>query len=283
MPTIGQAKATLVDKIDSLTAAATAKDTIYLAKALKENTSHHSFTFQGAWAATTAYALDDVVTNGGNTYICIAAHTSGASFSVGSNWTMMASAGTDGSTVGTGTAGQVLKTNAAGTGIEWGEGEQTGTSITQFVHTSTFSPPNSVWHDLTAWVRQAGSGHFLANGNLVSEAGGVFSFSETGTYLIYGSVASYGGNSLRRIIVNGLSSKDGGSDWTEIGRAIISRYDTGGTVYTSPTWIGTMNVDNTTNSKFKVRIYVERATGSDTIASWDDHLPWTFIKLSEAY
>jgi len=136
MPTIGQAKATLVDKIDSLTAAATAKDTIYLAKALKENTSHHSFTFQGAWAATTAYALDDVVTNGGNTYICIAAHTSGASFSVGSNWSMMAGKGTDGAAgtngtngtngtdVGTGTAGQVLKTNAAGNGIEWGAGNE---------------------------------------------------------------------------------------------------------------------------------------------------------------
>jgi len=133
MPTIGQAKATLVDKIDSLTAAATAKDTIYLAKALKENTSHHSFTFQGAWAATTAYALDDVVTNGGNTYICIAAHTSGASFSVGSNWTMMAGKGTDGTTVGTGTAGQVLKTNAAGNGIEWGEGLPSGGSVGQVI------------------------------------------------------------------------------------------------------------------------------------------------------
>jgi len=35
----------------------------------------------------------------------------------------MAEKGTDGSTVGTGTAGQVLKTNSAGTGIEWGADE----------------------------------------------------------------------------------------------------------------------------------------------------------------
>ena len=139
MPTIGQAKATLVDKIDSLTASATAKDTIYLAKALKENTNHHSFTFQGAWAATTAYALDDVVTNGGNTYICIAAHTSGASFSVGSNWTMMAAAGT---TVGTGTAGQVLKTNAAGNGIEWGTDE--GGSMVKILKTTITNGTNIV-------------------------------------------------------------------------------------------------------------------------------------------
>ena len=150
MATIGGAKATLVNKIDSLTASATAKDTIYLAKALKENTNHHSFTFQGAWAATTAYALDDVVTNGGNTYICIAAHTSGASFSVGSNWTMMAAAG---STVGTGTAGQVLKTNSAGTGIEWGADE--GGKLLQVLEvtdgTRVGLPTGS------SWSRQVGS------------------------------------------------------------------------------------------------------------------------------
>jgi len=149
MATIGGAKATLVNKIDSLTSSATAKDTIYLAKALKENSSLNNFTFQGAWAATTAYALDDVVTNGGNTYICIAAHTSGASFSVGSNWSLMASAGTDGTTVGTGTAGQVLKTNAAGTGIEWGAG-------------STFSADDAILRFKTGGANSSGVSQITA-------------------------------------------------------------------------------------------------------------------------
>jgi len=139
MATIGGAKATLVNKIDSLTASATAKDTIYLAKALKENTNHHSFTFQGAWAASTAYALDDVVTNGGNTYICIAAHTSGASFSVGSNWTMMASAGTDGTTVGTGTTDQVLTTNSSGA-LAWADAAGGGlSSIQSFISSGSYT------------------------------------------------------------------------------------------------------------------------------------------------
>ena len=140
MATIGSAKATLVNKIDTLTASATAKDTIYLAKALKENTTHHSFTFQGAWAATTAYALDDVVTTSGKTYICIVAHTSGASFAVGSNWSLMAEKGTDGTDVGTtittqgdilyrdgsglqrlgaGVSGQVLQTGGTGANPSW--------------------------------------------------------------------------------------------------------------------------------------------------------------------
>jgi len=95
MATIGSAKATLVNKIDSLTSTATAKDTIFLAKALKENSSLNNFVWQGAWAATTAYATDEVVSNGGNTYMCIVAHTSGASFSVGSDWSIMASVGSN--------------------------------------------------------------------------------------------------------------------------------------------------------------------------------------------
>ena len=113
MATIGSAKATLVNKIDSLTSTATAKDTIFLAKALKENSSLNNFVWQGAWAATTAYATDDVVSNGGSTYMCIVAHTSGASFSVGSDWSIMAEkgdAGTNGTNGTNGTDGTDLTT-----------------------------------------------------------------------------------------------------------------------------------------------------------------------------
>jgi len=152
MATIGSAKAGLIDKIDSLRAASgtTAKDMIFLAKALKENTTHHSFTFQGAWAASTAYALDDVVTTSGKTYICILGYTSGSSFAVGSNWSLMAEKGTDGTTVGTGTAGQVLKTNSAGTGTEWGADE--GGKLLQLVSTSSSSSlyPDASWRTMPA-------------------------------------------------------------------------------------------------------------------------------------
>ena len=161
MATIGSAKATLVNKIDTLTASATAKDTIYLAKALKENTTHHSFTFQGAWAATTAYALDDVVTTSGKTYICIVAHTSGASFAVGSNWSLMAEKGTDGtdgtdltSTLTTagdvvykgasaltrlakGTASQVLTMNSGATAPEWADAASGGFTSSTFLDQGT--------------------------------------------------------------------------------------------------------------------------------------------------
>ena len=158
MATIGSAKATLVNKIDSLTSSATAKDTIFLAKALKENTTHHSFTFLGAWAASTAYALDDVVTTSGKTYICILAYTSGSSFAVGSNWSLMAEKGTNGTNgtdVGTGTAGQVLKTDSAGTGIEWGADEGG-----KFKSITRYNYPNYSTTTSTSYVSIGGSQNY---------------------------------------------------------------------------------------------------------------------------
>ena len=39
-----------------------------------------------AWAASTAYVVGNLVSSSGTNYYCITAHTSGGSFSVGSNW-----------------------------------------------------------------------------------------------------------------------------------------------------------------------------------------------------
>lgn len=46
------------------------------------------YTDQGAWATSTSYAINDVVSSGGNDYNCINAHTSGASTEpgVGGSW-----------------------------------------------------------------------------------------------------------------------------------------------------------------------------------------------------
>jgi hypothetical protein len=81
--------------------------------------------WKNEWAQSTSYVIDDIVRNGTGSYICINAHTSGSVFALGSDWALMAAGGidgtdgTDGTNVGTGTSGQVLKTNSAGTGIEW--------------------------------------------------------------------------------------------------------------------------------------------------------------------
>lgn len=93
--------------------------------------------FKGAYDNSTAYVVDDIVTSGGSSYICIQAST-GNAVSNATYWTQMAAGGTDvGTTITTqgdilyrdgsglqrlpkGTAGQVLKINSGATAPEWG-------------------------------------------------------------------------------------------------------------------------------------------------------------------
>jgi hypothetical protein len=104
------------------------------------------FNWQGAYDNATAYAVDDVVSSGGNSYVCIAA-TTGNTPPNATYWELMAQAGTngtngtDGTDVGTvittqgdilyrdgsglqrlgaGTSGQVLQTGGTGANPSWG-------------------------------------------------------------------------------------------------------------------------------------------------------------------
>jgi len=98
--------------------------------------------FRGAYAGGTAYVVDDIVTSGGETFICIQASTGNATSSA-SHWTKLAEKGTNGSNgtdltstlttqgdivyrdgsglarLGYGTAGQVLQTGGSGANPSW--------------------------------------------------------------------------------------------------------------------------------------------------------------------
>ena len=95
--------------------------------------------FRGAYAGGTAYVVDDIVTSGNETFICILASTGNAT-SNATYWTKLAAKGTDGTDVGTtittqgdilfrdgsglqrlakGTASQKLAMNAGATAPEW--------------------------------------------------------------------------------------------------------------------------------------------------------------------
>jgi len=99
------------------------------------------FNWKGAYNSSTSYAVDDVVSSGGNSYVCIQAHSNQAVGNATAYWNIMSSAGTNGTDVGTtlttqgdilyrdgsglqrlakGTAGQVLKINSGATAPEWG-------------------------------------------------------------------------------------------------------------------------------------------------------------------
>ena len=113
--------------------------------------------FRGAYSGSTAYVVDDIVTHGNETYICIQAHGAGTqAVTQTAYWTKLAAKGTDGTDVGTtittqgdilyrdgsglqrlakGTAGQVLKMNSSANAPEWGtdQGGKIGQVIT-FTH-----------------------------------------------------------------------------------------------------------------------------------------------------
>ena len=118
--------------------------------------------FQGAYNGSTAYVVDDIVTFGDETFICIQASTGNAT-SNASYWTKLAAKGTDGTDVGTtlttqgdilyrdgsglqrlgyGTAGQVLQTGGSGANPSW------GTVSSDFVRVATYNLASAT----TTWV-----------------------------------------------------------------------------------------------------------------------------------
>ena len=107
--------------------------------------------FQGAYNNSTAYVVDDIVTFGDETFICIQASTGNAT-SNASYWTKLAAKGTDGTDVGTtittqgdilyrdgsglqrlgaGTSGQFLKTQGTGANPVWAD---SGGGVLQLKH-----------------------------------------------------------------------------------------------------------------------------------------------------
>ena len=125
------------------------------------------FNWKGAYNNSTAYVVDDVVSSGGSSYVCILA-SQGNAVSNGTYWNQMSSAGTNGTNgtngtdVGTvittqgdilyrdgsglqrlpkGTAGQVLQMNSGATAPEY------GTVSSDFVRITT----NTLGSATTTW------------------------------------------------------------------------------------------------------------------------------------
>ena len=107
------------------------------------NLGNIKFTWKGTYNANTPYAIDDVVSYNGSSYVCIQA-TTGNLPTVTAYWDIMSSAGTNGTNgtdltttlttqgdlvyrdgsglqrLGAGTAGQVLQTGGSGANPSWG-------------------------------------------------------------------------------------------------------------------------------------------------------------------
>ena len=114
--------------------------------------------FRGAYSASTAYVVDDIVTSGNQSYICIQAHGAGTqAVTQTAYWSILAAKGTDGTDVGTtittqgdilyrdgsglarlgaGTSGYFLKTQGTGANPVWGEVTTAVLGISSFTTTS---------------------------------------------------------------------------------------------------------------------------------------------------
>ena len=101
------------------------------------------FNWKGAYNSSTTYAVDDVVSSGGNSYVCIQAHSNQAVGDATAYWNIMSSAGTNGTNgtdltstltaqgdilyrngsglakLGAGTSGQYLETKGASANPVW--------------------------------------------------------------------------------------------------------------------------------------------------------------------
>ena len=71
------------------------------------------FNWKGAYNNGTTYAVDDVVSSGGNSYVCIQASTGNAVGNATAYWNLMSQAGTNGTNGSNGTdVGTVITTQS---------------------------------------------------------------------------------------------------------------------------------------------------------------------------
>ena len=178
------------------------------------------FNWKGAYAGGTAYTVDDVVSSGGSSYVCILAST-GNAVSNGTYWEIMAQTGTngtdgsDGTDLSTtlttqsdllyrdgsglqrlpkGTASQVLAINSGATAPEWvdasggaweklAEVEHTGSSVSTV--DINFTPNDSVykWYKLYIqdWRGNGGNFKWRIKTGGSSQSGSIYSTSGSGT------------------------------------------------------------------------------------------------------
>jgi len=143
--------------------------------------------FKGAYSGSTAYVIDDIVTHGNESFICIQAHGAGTqATSVAAYWTKLAAKGTDGTDVGTTitTQGDVLYRD--------GSGLQRLAKPASDMYLKNTSAGTPSWSALSSdWVR-LGSG--TASAAAIFSIDGLF----TADYDIY------------KIFVNGIYGSSGG-------------------------------------------------------------------------
>ena len=185
--------------------------------------------FRGAYNSATAYVVDDIVTSGGETFICILASTGNAT-SNATYWTKLAQKGTDGTDLtstlttqgdilyrdgsglqrlGAGTSGQVLQTGGSGANPSW-------TNVSSdFVKLATYDISSNVTgFNITGWIDNAYKFYIVRAYYKMTTANGYFNFRLINTAGNAVSSSNYDWASRHHYISGGSSTSNdhGGSD-----------------------------------------------------------------------
>ncbi len=139
------------------------------------------FTWRGAWAPNTNYAAYDVVAHGGDSFVVLLTHTSGATFGAGDPYDLFAAAGADGTNGTNGTDGAA--------GLTW---RGTWTATTSYAvndavtldgtsYRATIAHTSGATFDTTHWAVLAAKGEAGTNGTNATISAGTTTTTEAGT------------------------------------------------------------------------------------------------------
>ena len=222
----------------------------------------------GAYNSSTSYAVDDIATANGNSYVCIQAHSNQAVGNATAYWNIMSSAGTNGTNgdtfglanneiafktnagaldgIAIGTAGQALKVNSGANGYEFGAvaGGKVGqiTSFTQRAVQSVTSyaaftnPIPNFAHSITP---SATSSKVLVEMDFVWGDGDWVQFA------LYSKVGSSGSYS---VVTNAVASATGGGN--RLAGTVANGYGRGHNNSAQQLSLSFLDTPNTTSEKF---------------------------------
>jgi hypothetical protein len=205
------------------------------------------FNWKGAYNSSTAYAVDDVVSSGGNSYVCIQAHTNQAVGNATAYWNIMSAKGTDAdllnisstaqgdiyynnggaiARLGAGTAGQALLSGGAGANPSWGSSGKIGAIAHTLFKAQFTGAVQTTWTEIsnyncTITPTKAGStilamGHISTGSNAGGPAGHGLKLYRSVAGASNSSIDDWTGNADgNRIRSMVAGSSEFGSDWVQ--------------------------------------------------------------------
>ena len=176
--------------------------------------------FRGAYSGSTAYVVDDIVTHGNESFICIQAHGAGTqATSQTAYWTKLAAKGTDGTDVGTTitTQGDILYRD--------GSGLQRLAKPASDMYLKNTSSGAVQWAAL--------SSDFVKISHLASSSGSsttinlenVFDDSVYGGYTMQANYRMASNTSIYARFLNGSTAYSGGTDYRRTAMHMYRRND----------------------------------------------------------